>query len=75
MVKLILDYKQTTQKSPCKLCNKLILKGQSRVKIEGSNNAYMRDYVFFHTDCLISKLGDFKKQIPSNKLELNDRED
>jgi deoxycytidylate deaminase len=69
MVSVILDYKKTTQKSPCKICKKLIIKGQCRVKLVGANNDYMRDYSFYHIDCFINKITLFKKEIPDNVLK------
>lgn len=69
MVKIILDYKQTTQKSNCKLCKKLILKGKNRVKLEGDNNKYFRDSEYYHIECLINRFNDFKNEIPKNRCE------
>lgn len=69
MVGLVIDYKKTTQKSPCKLCNRLIVKGQRRVKLVGANDKYVGDHAFFHLSCFLEKCHSFVDEIPVNELE------
>ena len=67
MVQITLDYKPTTQKSNCKLCNKLILKSQTRATII-NDNTYQKESLVLHLKCLKEKIEKFEKEVPNNKL-------
>jgi len=69
MVSITLDYKPTTQKSNCKLCNKLILKNQTRVTIT-NDNTYQKESLTLHLKCLKEKIEKFEKEVPNNKCEI-----
>ena len=70
MVNVIIDYKKNAIKSPCKICNKLILKGQRRIKVEAANNVYWHDYSYFHLSCFLEWCHSFVDLIPINELKI-----
>lgn len=70
MVKAIIDYKPTTQKSNCKLCNKLIIKGQKRITLT-NDNTYQKETLSMHLKCFKEKIEKFESSVPENKLEIN----
>lgn len=60
MVSVTLDYKTTHAKSKCKICNKLIEKGQKRVLLD-NDNSYQREYRYYHLNCFYKVLTEFKE--------------
>jgi len=57
-MKIILDYKPTTQKSLCKICKKPLLKFEKRVRVD-SENTYQKEIISYHYRCVEKTMQEF----------------
>ena len=57
----------TSQQSKCHLCSKNIEKGQKRILLD-NDNTYYNIKKYYHLNCMIKKLNDFKDFKPEERI-------